>query len=150
MPLVVVIGPPCAGKTTWVAEHAVARDIVIDFDVLAVALAGPGAHSHRHHRVLKQVAWAARRAALREALKHTGSTTVYLVHTHPNAADLAAYRREGATIVIVDPGRELVLRRCRELRPPGHLAAAHRWYAAHDRGAFAEATPVQPRTSRRW
>lgn len=152
MSLTVVIGPPAAGKTTWVRERAGPRDIVIDYDVLAVALAGTGAHTHRHPQTLKQVAWAARRAALREALKHTATTNVYVVHTHPAPHDMAAYRREGATIVILDPGRDVVTRRCRTERTRGHLSAVGRWYAAKERGDFAEArAPAQPvGTSRKW
>lgn len=48
----VVCGPPCAGKTTWVAEHAQPGDTVLDIDVLA-KLCGSGrdhGHEGRHYR----------------------------------------------------------------------------------------------------
>jgi hypothetical protein len=33
-----VIGPPCAGKTTWVMEHMKPDDIIVDYDQIAKAL----------------------------------------------------------------------------------------------------------------
>lgn len=33
-----VIGPPCAGKTTWALEHMQPGDIIVDYDRLADAL----------------------------------------------------------------------------------------------------------------
>lgn len=34
-PVTLVCGPPCAGKTTWVARHAAPGDLVLDFDQIA-------------------------------------------------------------------------------------------------------------------
>ncbi|MFE6305023.1 hypothetical protein [Nocardiopsis sp. NPDC057823] len=152
MSLTVIIGPPASGKTTWVLDRAGAHDIVIDYDRLAVALAGTGAPTHRHPKVLKEVTMVARRAALREALKHAAAVDVYLIHTHPAPHDLAAYRRDGATLVVMDPGQDVVTARCRTERTTGHLAAVTRWYTAKARGDFADhRTPVQPAgASRRW
>lgn len=152
MSLTVLIGPPCSGKTTWVLEHAGAHDIVIDYDRIAVALAGTGAHTHKHPKVLKEVTMVARRAAIREALKHAAVVNVYLIHTHPAPHDMAAYRRDGATLIVLDPGRDVVTQRCRTMRTTGHLAAVKRWYTAAERGDFADhRAPAQPAgASRRW
>lgn len=152
MSLTVVIGPPASGKSTWVMERAGAHDIVIDYDTIAVALAGTGAPSHKHTRVQKEVTMAARRAAVREALKHTAVVDVYLIHTHPAPHDLAAYRRDGATLVVMDPGKNVVIARCRTTRTTGHLAAVKRWYVAQERGDFIDhRAPAQPAgASRRW
>lgn len=50
MALTVVIGPPAAGKTTYVLAHARPGDIVVDLDRLANALTCGGTDSHRHIR----------------------------------------------------------------------------------------------------
>lgn len=34
-PVTLVSGPPCAGKSTWVGQHAGPGDLVLDFDVIA-------------------------------------------------------------------------------------------------------------------
>lgn len=38
IPLTIVCGPPCAGKTTYIAEHSSPWDIIIDIDSIALKL----------------------------------------------------------------------------------------------------------------
>lgn len=38
IPLTIVCGPPCSGKTTYVAEHADADDVAIDLDAIMLEL----------------------------------------------------------------------------------------------------------------
>lgn len=42
----VVCGPPCAGKSTWVARHAEPGDTVLDIDVLAKLCGSDRDHGH--------------------------------------------------------------------------------------------------------
>lgn len=44
-PLVLVCGPPGAGKSTYVAEHAQVRDLVIDLDAMAVEVHQAALHT---------------------------------------------------------------------------------------------------------
>ena len=151
--LYVVIGPPAAGKTTWVRQHAGPRDIVIDYDVLAVALAGPGAPDHNHRRTLHLIARAARRAAIGEAVRHLRRADVYLIHTQPSAQTLARYRSQNARVIIVDPGREVVVERCRSMRTAEALRVAERWYEERgESGSHQEPEAVQGKVnaSRAW
>lgn len=67
--LTVVIGPPAAGKSTWVLERAKPGDIVIDFDRLAVALSATGGDPHDHPPAVAAVTRAARTAAIEAAIK---------------------------------------------------------------------------------
>jgi hypothetical protein len=43
---VLVVGPPCSGKSSYVAERRRPGDLVIDFDAIAVALGSPDSHDH--------------------------------------------------------------------------------------------------------
>lgn len=138
MALTVVIGPPAAGKSTWVLQHAKPGDIVIDYDRLAVALSGEGGHSHDHPPHLVAVTKAARTAAIDTAMRYKGSTDVYLIHSSPGAQRLNDYRAMGAEIVTVDPGRDVVRSRCKGgNRPQRMYAVIDEWYRGH-------AEPVAP------
>lgn len=122
--LTVVTGPPAGGKSTYVTNHAGANDIVIDFDVLAIALGSHVDHDHaRDVVVIAQAAWqAASKAA--QAVR----SNVWLIHAQPNAQSLAIYKRLGARLVVIDPGQSVVRER---IAQRGSLQAqrfADAWY----------------------
>jgi dephospho-CoA kinase len=144
--LYVVTGPPAAGKSSWIQAHATARDIVIDLDLMALAMAGPGADHHSHTEVLTRVVHRARYAAIDEACQHLDKVDVYLIHTQPSAKALAKYKRLEARIITVDPGREIVMQRVKAMRQPEMERVVTRWYNAR-RGRPAEA---MPQASRAW
>lgn len=130
MALIVVTGPPAAGKTTYVAEHAKPGDIRIDLDHIANTLAGEGQGNHEHAAHILTVAKAARQAAIDSAIKQ--DCDVWLIHTKPTAKQLDNYRSLGATIHTIDPGKDVVMKRCKEQRPRGSLFAAAKWYEKQD------------------
>ncbi|MHB9862177.1 hypothetical protein [Streptomyces sp. YIM S03343] len=129
--LYVVTGPPAAGKSSWIEARARPTDVVIDLDRLAAALSGPGAPSWTQDGIALKVAHRARYAAIDEAVKHLDQTDVYLIHTMPSPKWLARYRRHGAEVVAVDPGKDIVMQRIADMRSPGLQAVATRWYAQH-------------------
>jgi hypothetical protein len=129
--LTVVIGPPAAGKSTWVQENAKAGDVVIDFDRIAVALTGPGGDPHDHAPPVAAVARAARTAAVEAALKHATTCDVYVIHSSPGAERMARYQALGARLVTVDPGRDVVRAQARGQRPQRIYAAIDEWYRQH-------------------
>lgn len=141
--LYVVTGPPAAGKSSYIRAHAKAADIVIDLDLMALAMAGPGADHHAHGDVLMKVVHRARFAALTEAYQHLDTTDVYVIHTQPGAKALAKYKRLKARIVVVDPGQSIVMKRIEDMRQPGMKAVATRWYRARrpaSHGAMPQAS----------
>jgi hypothetical protein len=143
--LYVITGPPTAGKSSWVQAHAKARDIVIDLDLMALAMAGPGADHHAHDDVLLRVVHRARFAAIREAEQHLDTHDVYLINTLPSSKAMAQYKRLKARIVTVDPGRDVVMQRIEDMRQPGMRAVATRWYRQHRAGATRTAMPQHSR-----
>lgn len=130
--VVIVIGPPAAGKTTWVLETAKPHDVVIDMDRIARALmpVDPSS-SHDYPEHVRHVAIAARKGAIRRATRLRERITVYLIHALPTPDELAEYRAMGWHIETIDPGRAIVEKRARTMRPEAMHAHVARWYAEH-------------------
>jgi hypothetical protein len=103
----VVTGHICAGKSRLVRERARPEDLVIDFDELALALAGPGTRHGDYTPQILEVARLVRRVAIDEAIRHhrRGSFDLWIIHAYPSEADVARYRRAGAGLLelTVDP-----------------------------------------------
>jgi adenylate kinase family enzyme len=147
--LIVVTGPPAAGKSTWIKAQAKPTDIVIDFDRIAVSIAGPGADTHHHSDAAAAIAHRMRYAAIEESIRHLDKTDVYLIHTQPSAKALARYRRLNARVVEIDPGKDVVMQRVAAMRRPGMTGVVTRWYAS--RGERSSATQrVGSQSSRVW
>lgn len=135
MTLYVVTGPPAGGKSTWIAERAGGNDVVIDYDSIIAALSnedvpGDPADQPTH---LAQVAYAARTAAINEAIALHDETVgalidVYIVHTTPSRHHLNSYRKHGAEIVVCDPGYGECMRRAQAERTPRQQAFVQDWY----------------------
>jgi hypothetical protein len=161
--LYVVTGPPAGGKSTWVRGRAKPGDVVVDYDLLAGALSGPHrGDPHDHPEPVRTVAFKARTAAIREALRHVDKVDVYIIHSMPKPEWLETYRQHGAEIVVIDPGRDVVMARIAEERPASAKAVAGRWYSRGTRAGQGRAPAPQgggpphplctppPRSSRRW
>ncbi|MEU2075430.1 hypothetical protein [Streptomyces sp. NPDC013489] len=145
--LYVITGPPASGKSSYIRANARPTDVVIDLDLLATALAGPGAPQWNHDPILLKVAHRARFAAIEEAIAQRDATDVYLIHTMPSERAMAKYRRHQARFVTIDPGREVVMQRIEEMRAPHMKAVATRWYReAAKRGSHK----VTRQASRPW
>lgn len=146
MPLIVVCGPPAAGKSSYVQAHAKAADIVIDLDVITRALSGPGAPQWNQDPTILRVAHRARFAAIEEAIALRDKVTTWLIHTNPSPKALVKYKRVEARIVTVDPGQDIVMQRIDAMRDPTMRAVATRWYRHRPQAA----TEAMPQASRAW
>ena len=144
--LYVVTGPPASGKSSWIQAHATARDIVIDLDLIARALSGPGAPQWNQDPTILRIAHKARYAAINEAFELCDKVDVYLIHTMPSPKHLAKYKRLNAEIIAVDPGRDIVMARIEAMRSPEMTRVATRWYNQRTRLP----QPAMPQASRDW
>lgn len=130
--VVVVIGPPAGGKSTYVKEHARPADVAIDMDEIARALMPvQPAETHVYPDHVRHVAIKARAGAIHAATRLRERVTVWLIHAIPTPDDLEDYRRYHWQIVTVDPGREVVEARARTLRPEFMNKHIERWYATY-------------------
>jgi adenylate kinase family enzyme len=137
MALYVVVGPPGAGKTTYVQEHAQEGDVVIDMDRIASALTVSGVDTHQHGRTVRSVAHRARLTAISAALRYVDRVDVYVIHTKPRAEAMAKYARHGAMVITIDPGQDVVMQRVAEQRSDVAQDVAQQWYAERDDTAQA-------------
>lgn len=132
--LTVVTGPPCAGKTSYVEEHAEPGDVVVDFDRLAQALGSQVTHDHPEHvaEVTRQLHTAAIGAAI---ARHRCGARVWIVQTYITPGSGASYRRAGARFVTLTSDREELHRRADAAgRPERWHREIDRWVARHGGG----------------
>lgn len=132
--VVIVTGPPAAGKSTHIRENRKPGDITIDYDEIANTLAGLKPANHAHEAHIKRVTKAARQAAIDAALNDKDSGhTVWIIHSTPSASLLDKYKSAGAEIVTIDPGKDVVMSRCKAERPKHMLKVAAAWYDNQDK-----------------
>lgn len=126
----VVIGPPAAGKTTHIEQHATPADITIDLDAIARALM-PIQHERTNVYPVhvRHVAIGARKAAIDRATRLRERCTVWIIHAVPTPDEIAKYQAMRWEVIEIDPGREEVLRRCYADRPDYVMPTVDRWYA---------------------
>lgn len=124
--LIVVSGPPCAGKTTYVNEHRAPADLIIDLDRIAYAFGYPT------EQIDVAKPHAARNAAMvarASILKHLPYKDVrtWVIDTKANPI---VWERRGAQVIVLDPGPEECHRRsAADFRNPSTDIEIDAWYA---------------------
>jgi hypothetical protein len=138
--LTIITGPPCAGKTTYMREHAKPGDIVVDFDAIAQALGSPVSHGCDRH--VWKVAIEARDAAIKAAVGQSQQgATAWIIDSRPTPAARQAYTRAGARIVDLTAAPGELHRRATEAGRPAS------WHARIDRFLADKQRPAPaPRT----
>lgn len=81
MSLIIVHGPPCSGKSTYVREHMGERDVCFDYDKIANALTGKQLHTLADKNHARPMVLAARHAMLESYRQHTGGIRDFYVIT---------------------------------------------------------------------
>ena len=124
-------GPPCSGKTTYVAEHRSDDDLVLDLDQIAHALGYPDVQVEwGSEHPAAQAARIARTHLLHGLLNGTVTGPAWIIDTQPDDRLLAQYDRVGAELVHLDTPREVCLDRARATRTEQAVAAIEAWFDA--------------------
>jgi hypothetical protein len=97
--LIVVSGPPCSGKSTYIRQRATADDVVIDLDRIALAFAIEGTGDHDYPDHIRAVARKARLAAIDLAIRYAQATNVWIIEAAPTSQARAWYAARGARFV---------------------------------------------------
>ena len=126
----VISGPPCSGKTTYIQDHAEPGDLIVDWDVLAVALTG----TRRPSKDLARFVADARDAVLAKVATGTVDVNVWVVTTEQGDRLRMLADRLGATVHTMGTDLQTCLARLRE-DPDGRDVAyaadgIHRWFAS--------------------
>lgn len=127
----VITGPPCAGKSTYLKEHAKDGDLKVDFDRIAKTLGAT--ESHNAEGIVKKAAFAARDAIIKVAIDNPDEES-WIIHTQPTDDQMKAYKDAGSDIIVLDPGKDECLARAeRDKRPQQTIDAINRWYSGKKR-----------------
>ncbi|CAE32187.1 phage-related putative endonuclease [Bordetella bronchiseptica RB50] len=131
-PLTVVVGPPSAGKSTWVKAAAKASDLVIDLDILAPTVIGKPmwiADSRERSLVIRE-----RNSLVAEYMRgKTAHPHCFLIDTAGSFKRRKFWLDRGADVVLLDTDKDICRARIRQCsaRPEstraGRLAAVDRW-----------------------
>ena len=122
----IVSGPPCAGKSTFVAENMKDGDLRVDYDLIAQALGAKNSHAAEGH--IKQAAFDAREGAIKTALKNPESES-WIIHTSPSEEHMKLYEEAGADFIRLDPGFDECMNRARQdERPQQTIDGINKWY----------------------
>lgn len=128
----VITGAPCAGKSTYVDEHAKDGDLRVDYDRIALTLGA--SKSHEADGIIREAAVAAREGAIATALKHPEEES-WIIHTSPSDDHIKRYEEAGAEFIELDPGKGTCLERATEDgRPEQTFDGIEKWYAGKKGG----------------
>lgn len=122
-----IIGAPCAGKTTYARQNRKAGDPLIDFDRLVEA-AGGTAHAQGQDDI-RRVAESMRKAGQGRGFADDIAADVWAIHTRPSNGALADMAERGIRIICLDPGEKTCLERAeKEARSKSSIEAIKAWY----------------------
>ena len=121
--------PPCAGKTTYVAQRRGAADLIVDMDALRVALGSTVAHDADDPRLA--FALAARDGILRRIREPHDVPAVWIVACAPRR-----WQRDivpDAAVVVLDTSADECHRRADIDRPSLWHQLIDEWFRAFER-----------------
>lgn len=130
VPLTIVCGPPCAGKTTYVRERARAVDTVIDLDEIAVRLEP----AYRPWTGMLLPALLDKCIRVRNAIlgglsRQTRGAAWFAIMA-PTPGERAWWQGKlGGELVLLDPGKMVCKARSAERGTPGAVQGIDAWHS---------------------
>jgi predicted kinase len=119
MPRFLVAGPPCGGKTTFVAEHAAADQSIVDFDDIVEGLGQP------RYEADPEIAEQARRIWVASVPQAD-----WVIWTAPRRRERGRFRSQyQAQVIVVMASMAECLKRAED-RPPIWREHIRAWFAA--------------------
>lgn len=131
--VVLVSGPPCSGKSTFVAERAGPGDEVLDLDAIARERFGSRTgwdHLPRQWRAADDYI----RSRTRQIAASGTARSVWVVRGLPDGHTrqlVAGFIKATRRVLLLPPGEVLQARARTRPDPDQTLAAIHRWFAQY-------------------
>jgi hypothetical protein len=128
VPLTIVCGPPCSGKTTYIREHAKPDDIVIDLDTIMMTL-DPN-YRHWTNGLYDSLLFRAVRVrnALLGSLERRTTGRAWFIVSAPAEAERKWWQSKlGGEVVLLHPGVEECKRRAVGRGTPLAREGIERW-----------------------
>lgn len=124
--IVIVSGPPCAGKSTWARQRLQPKDVLLDYDAIMAALTQQSGFVESAH----WMTLAAMDAAIGEAIARGSSGMVYVLSGAKGRTERLQIRAPRAEIVTLSPGLDECLARAAKRNDGGRSERGIRaWYA---------------------
>jgi predicted kinase len=144
---VVLWGPPCSGKTTYIAERIQPGDVRVDLDAIALALAPAGTRDHGTQDWHIRLAMDARVAVLDNLRKVPAHVTCWVIDSNADHVRRLAWRKQGAHVVELEVDYAECVRRAQAAGRPAEVVdrLIPRWFARHRSDQVPDA--LRPRTS---
>lgn len=132
--VVLVLGAPCSGKTTFVRAHASPSDVVIDLDLIAEQLGSPVSHDHAP-QFFEAAAKVRDRMETRVAQSLSGRAWVIRTSGRPSTRQRLVRRLKATRVVVLNPGIGVCLARAQDAgRSPAALSRIVGWFQEFDEG----------------
>lgn len=131
IPLTILCGPPCSGKTTYIANHAGPHDTVIDLDTIAAELSPGYIHwtgaltSHLLNQAIRV------RNAMLGSLEHKSRGKAWFIVSAPTKAERDWWQAKlNAKVILLHPGAEECKRRAIQRGTPNAIKGVDAWELA--------------------
>jgi predicted kinase len=121
--IVIITGPPCSGKSTYVNEHRELGDVMFDLDLIAAALTGSDPQHGNWPLGVRTLCLAVRDALIRRVQSRVDIPRLWIIAS--DTRHLPNYQ----TVKLGTPMNEC-LRRA-ELRGPEHRKIVEEWFSSH-------------------
>lgn len=132
--IVLVTGPPCAGKSTYVQHYADPTDLVLDLDAIARDL-GSTRYWHHDAATVSRANGVMRREVLKLAATRRGRAWIIrCVPSGKTRTGLARMVRADQVVVLLPPGPTLVKRARMRPDPLSTIKAITEWQSRYTEG----------------
>lgn len=128
--VIVICGPPCAGKATLARRLAKPDEVVLDIEDVCVELGS--SHRWAHSKQVREQAEVVMRQRIRR-LAFDCAADGYVIRTAPHPGQRRRLAEQlAATVWVLDPGYQACLARARaDGRPRGTEQAIRAWYSRY-------------------
>lgn len=144
VPIVIVCGPPCSGKTTYVNDNMSASDIVIDIDTIASTI-DP---DYRHWEGMLTADLLNKAVRVRNAMLGSLSSSprapAWFIVSAPSSDERTWWHTKlGGEVVLLDPGRTECVRRAKLRGTPNAVHGIDVWYRRASRPWYPPTKKVE-------